>query len=541
MRPRSLILTLLASGSLVIGWLLFARASRPSADPEIPTTPAIAASPSPAVSPSASDAAVPSALLNALRALLNATDARPDEATLAFKDADAYRRFLDRARAAGLTVLGQLDGLRTVRVRYDRISAIRDDILRHSADYADAGANIIFRAPETPAKADRADVTQIPLRNNSLAFLGATGDRSTWGRGVTIAVLDSGVNALDPTFTGRVRTLDVGAGYFPGTDGSSGHGTGVAALAAGVSADAPGVAPAANILSIRVTAADGLSDIFTVARGIVAAVDAGAQVINISLGGYSTNYVLDAAIDYASTRGALIVAAAGNDQAAQLTWPAADSRVVSVGAVDALGQQVTFSNSGPQLQVSAPGYGVQTAWLDQQRVTVSGTSASAPLVAGSVAAVMSADPRLTATQAWEILAATTNDSGVPGTDPDFGRGILNVGWALSRSDPARIDPAISSHYYDAANSRMDFVVQNRGAQPISGLTLDITTNGFTTTQRLATLAPGASAVLTAPVDQTALTTAGALVYQTTLNTPLGVNDADFTNNQKSSRLTPPKK
>jgi len=184
---------------------------------------------------------------------------------------------------------------------------------------------------------------------------------------------------------------------------------------------------------------------------------------------------------------------------------------------------------------------VQTAWLDQQRVTVNGTSASAPLVAGSVAAVMSADPRLTAAQAWAILAATTNDAGAPGTDSDYGRGILNVGWAMSRHDPTRVDPAISSHHFDAAKNQMDFVIQNRGAQPVSGLTLDIATNGFTTTQRVPTLAPGASTVLILPVDQKSLTSESALIYRTTLHTPIGVNDADPSNNQKSSRLTPPKK
>jgi hypothetical protein len=541
MSPRHLSLSILALGFVVVGWLVFVRSAFPPPRSISPVQPSATAFHPPApIQP-----AVPSAAVFApdaqLEALLAATDARANEATLAFKDAAAYRRFLARARAAGLTIIGQIDALRTVRVGYDRISSIRDDRITHAADYADAAANVFFRAPESPAKADRADLTQIPLHNTSLAFLGATGDRSMWGRGITIAILDSGVNALDPTFSGRVRTLDVGAGNLPGSETSSGHGTGVAALAAGVSSDAPGVAPAANILSVRVTAADGLSDIFTVARGIVAAADAGAQIINISLGGYSTTHVLDAAIDYATTRGALIVAAAGNDQATQLTWPAADARVVSVGAVDAIGQQVTFSNSGPQLQVSAPGYGVQTAWLDQQRVTVNGTSASAPLVAGSVAAVMSADPRLTAAQAWAVLAATTNDAGAPGTDSDYGRGILNLGWAMSRTDPTRIDPAISSHHFDATKNQMDFVIQNRGAQPVSGLTLDIATNGFTTTQRVPTLAPGASTVLILPVDQKSLTSQDALIYRTTLNTPIGVNDADPSNNQKSSRLTPPKK
>src|SRR5204863_541770 len=118
----------------------------------------------------------------------------------------------------------------------------------------------------------------------------------------------------------------------PGSGREDGHGTSVAALAAGSARDAPGVSPGANILSIRVTDANGTSDLFTISQAILAAVDAGAKIINISLGGYSTGPVLDSAIAYATKQGALIVAAAGNDQAAQLAWPAADSRVVSVGA-----------------------------------------------------------------------------------------------------------------------------------------------------------------------------------------------------------------
>src|SRR6185295_11172621 len=105
---------------------------------------------------------------------------------------------------------------------------------------------------------------------------------------------------------------------------------------------------------------------------------------------------------YAGNRGAVIVAAAGNDQAAQLAWPAADPRVVSVGAIDAAEQQVSFSNSGPQLQITAPGYGVQTAWLNGQRASVDGTSVSSPLVAGAIAAVMSQSPGLSPQQAWDV-------------------------------------------------------------------------------------------------------------------------------------------
>ena len=541
MRPRSIYLILFSAGALVIGFLLFARSQQHDPNPPANSPSAISAA-DPARSPvNAAITATVDAGLARLSAMLVSRDARPKEATLTFKDDAAYRRFLARAQAQGLTIVDQLDGLRSVRVRYDRVASLQKDLAQDAADYADASANYFLRIPEKPARADRAEITQVPLRNGTLAFLGATGDRSTWGRGVTLAFLDSGVSALDPTFTGRVRTLDVGAGSLPGTTGEAGHGTAVAALAAGIAADAPGVAPAANLISIRVTGADGLSDIFTVARGILAAVDAGAQIINISLGGYGTTAVLTAAIDYAEAHGTLIVAAAGNDQANQLTWPAADTRVVSVGAVDAVGQQVTFSNSSPQLQITAPGYGVQTAWLDGQRVYVDGTSASSPIVAGAIAAVMSANPGYTATQAWEVIAATTSDAGAPGADADYGRGILNLGWAMSHNDLTRVDPAISTHYYDAANSQMEFVVQNRGGQSISGLTLDVDTDGFTTTYRVPSLGPGASTVIAVPVDQKNLVANGSIKYTTTLSPPIGTVDQDFSNNIKTSRLTPPKK
>jgi hypothetical protein len=541
MRPRSLYLILFSAGALVIGILLFARSrQRGPHRPENTVNALAAAQPAPSEGNSAIASTVQASLAR-LDAILVSRDARPNEATLTFKDDAAYRRFLARAQAQDLTIIDQLDALRSVRVRYDRIYALKRDLAQNAADYADAAANYFLRIPEKPAKATRADITEVPLRNNTLAFLGATGDRSNWGRGVTVAILDSGVSALDPTFTGRVRTLDVGAGSLPGTTGEAGHGTAVAALAAGLAVDAPGVAPAANLISIRVTGADGLSDIFTVAQGILAAVDAGAKVINISLGSYATTAVLTAAIDYAESHGALIVAAAGNDQATQLTWPAADTRVVSVGAVDGIGQQVSFSNSSPQLQISAPGYGVQTAWLDRQRVYVDGTSASAPIVAGAIAAVMSVNPGFTAAQAWEVLAATASDAGPPGADADYGRGILNLGWAMTYHDLTRVDPAISNHYYDTANSQMDFVVQNRGGQTVSGLTLDVDTNGFTLSYRVPTLTASASTVITVPVDQKTLIANGSLTYKTTLSTPIGINDQDASNNIKTSRLTPPKK
>lgn len=492
--------------------------------------------------PAASNAVAGSdaqALIAALARLLARADVRAREALLAFKDDAAFRRFLDRAGSSGLTVLGRLDGLRSVRVRYERLAALQDELRQNAGDYAAVGANQLVSIPRAPAKEERAGVNQVPFGNETLAFLGATGDRSTWGRGITIAILDSGL-APDATFgTNRIQYLDIGLGAAPGQGGEDGHGTAVAALAAGAAADAPGVAPAASLLSIRVTDASGTSDLFTIAQAIVAAVDAGARIVNISLGGYGTNATLDRAIAYASDRGAVIVAAAGNDQAAQLAWPAADPRVISVGAVDRVEQQVSFSNSGPQLKLSAPGYGVQTAWLDGTRAYVDGTSASAPIVAGAIAAVVSQNPSLSPQQAVQLLTRTASDAGAPGADAAFGAGILNLGWAMNSGTPGYIDTAVSSHYFDAATNQMQFVVQNRSSQAIAGLNLNVTTGADATAYAIPSLGAGESYVVKVPVDDAALKAAGALRFTTQLANPAGFTDRVPANNRKASVLTPP--
>jgi hypothetical protein len=475
------------------------------------------------------------AITQFLQQLLDQRGARPHEALLTFADSEAYRRFLSRAPRAGLTVLGQIEALRVVRVRYDSLSDLQADLVGNPADYTNLGANFYINIPQTPAKEDRAAVNLVPLGDKLRQFLGVTGDSSQWGRGVTIAVLDSGVVA-DSTFgQGRLQYLDVGLGTAAGSGSEDGHGTAVAALAAGMSTDAAGVAPAAGILSVRVTDANGQSDLFTLSAAILAAVDAGAQIINISLGGYGTNEVLADAIAYAGEHGAVIVASAGNDQAAQLTWPAADSRVISVGAVDALEQQATFSNSGDQLQISAPGYGVQTAWLNGQRVYFDGTSASAPIVAGAIAAILSTNPGMTATEAWQILQQYSDDAGAPGRDSDYGSGVVDLGWAMSRNDSTRVDTAISGSHYDSATGQVEFTVQNRSGQSVSGLVLNVDANGSSNQYRIPTLAPGATSVVNVAVDSSQL--ANGIVYRSELLNPSGVVDRVPANNRRTSSLS----
>lgn len=478
-------------------------------------------------------------LLADLERALSRLDVRSRESVLTFKDDEAFHRFLNRAHAAGLSILGRVDALRSLRVRFDHVGALEADIAGNADDYAAAGANVLFTIPQPPAREDRAAVDQVPFGNRTLGFLGAENNHE-WGRGVVVAVLDTGI-ASDATFGNRLRALDIGLGASPGSGASDGHGTSVASLAAGAAADAGGVAPAASVLGIRVTDTSGTSDMFTLSHAIVAAVDAGAKIVNISLGGYATGAVLDAALAYAGQRGAIVVAAAGNDQAAQLAWPAADPRVVSVGAIDAAEQQVSFSNSGEQLRLTAPGYGVQTAWLEGQRAYVNGTSASAPLVAGAIAAVMSQNPSLTPQQAVQVLVDSASEAGMPGVDPAFGHGILNLGWAMNRGNAGYVDTAVASHFYDAASNQMQFLIQNRSGRAVTGMTLNVAAGKTSQTYSVPSLGPGESYVARVPVDQIALRSNGSLPFTTQLTNPIAITDQVPANNRRSSVLKSPSK
>lgn len=469
------------------------------------------------------------ALIAKLRERLNRRHVRGDEAVLTFKDAAAYREFLARAGAAGLTVLGRIDGLLAVRVRIADYDAFVGELVNNSGAYAAVTSNAILAAPAPPTE-DRSARSAVPVGDNLLDVLGVRAAEAEWGKGVTIAVLDGGV-VPDTTFGTRLRYLDIGYGV-SGLGEDAAHGTSVAALAAGAAGDARGVAPSASVLSVRVTGPDGLSDTFSVAQGIFAAVDAGAQIINISLGGYATSSVLGEAVDYALAAGVAVVASSGNDQAAQLVWPAAYAGVVSVGAVDALGTQALFSNSGSGLQLTAPGYAIRTASTGGDRVLFSGTSASAPVVSGALAALLSESPGLGAIEAADILATYSNDGGVAGVDADYGRGTVNLGWALDRENAARADAAISSQAYDASAGTVSVVVQNRGAQTLDGFAVEVTAAGVSSKVSVPELAAGRSTTLSVPVDSARLAGSDALIVTSRLVTPGGFADQDTANNQQ---------
>ena len=473
-------------------------------------------------------------LLDLLKAKLEGLGAIPNEVLVRFRDDDGYRAFLARANSLGLKVLDSMDGLRSVRVGYSNLNDLYNDYLANRDDYGEVGANYQVNIPGIPE--NRQAQIEIPFGAGALGWLGINGDTSLWGDGITIAILDSGVQPHATFAENRVRSIDF-SGSVETTDGAAvsdgaeGHGTAVASIAAGDNSNAEGVAPAADILSIKITGADGMSDSFTLGKAIIEAVDQGADVINVSLGSYGDSSLVRDAVAYATAAGKVVVAAAGNDTYNNLAYPARYDDVISVGAIDAEGQQLSFSNSGEGLDLTAPGLDVVAAWPGDLLINFSGTSASAPFVAGSIAALMSIYPGTTAIEAAKMLATYSNEAGALGADPAFGQGILDVGRVVQNDTPGITDISVASHYVDLADipegeiPMVDILIENRGTTIVNGATLKVDSDNNSRSYALPALEPGEVIVRQFPIDSRLGEAQGDLTFSSELTLSGG---QDFT-------------
>ncbi|WP_422123862.1 cell wall-binding repeat-containing protein [Planococcus sp. X10-3] len=214
------------------------------------------------------------------------------------------------------------------------------------------------------------------------------------------------------------------------------HGTHVAGII-GSSMDnnsfGTGVAPNTNLLLIEVF---GLTTAYTsdVIEGIYLAVDAGADIINLSLGNYDYSSNLEAAIQYAHANGALIVAAAGNDDTKQRHYPSSYNNVIAVGATDAYDDITDYTNYGNYQDIVAPGTGIYSTLPHEGFGQMTGTSMAAPVVSGVAALILANEPHLTNVEVEKRLFSTaTDDVWNPGKDIYYGHGLVNA-YAAVRGD-----------------------------------------------------------------------------------------------------------
>ncbi|MGW2487237.1 type VII secretion-associated serine protease mycosin [Streptomyces sp. NPDC001606] len=292
--------------------------------------------------------------------------------------------------------------------------------------------------------------------------------RTTKGRGVTVAVLDTGVEAGHPDLAGNVLPAKdmIGFGARQGDRTWARHGTAMAGIIAGHghgpghTDGVTGVAPEAKILPVRVILEDGdparakarTARGDALADGIRWAADHGADVINLSLGDDSASAhpepSEDEAVQYALKKGVVVVASAGNggDKGDHVSYPAAYPGVIAATAVDRYGTRATFSTRRWYSAVSAPGVDVVIADPDHKYYVGWGTSAASAFVSGAAALIRSAHPELSPAQIKTLLEKTARDAPAGGRDDSRGFGMIDPAAALKAAD--RIKPqALSAPAY----------------------------------------------------------------------------------------------
>jgi membrane-anchored mycosin MYCP len=270
----------------------------------------------------------------------------------------------------------------------------------------------------------------------------------TEGAGVTVAVVDSGVQASVPDLRGVVlRGKDMlgepGNGDIDYATTQDGHGTAVAVLIAGqgYGTGTIGIAPRAKILPVHVAGPSTSLDVFDLAAGIVYAASHGAKVINISVGASASSAtscdpVLQDAVAYALTHNVVVVAAAGdtNLEGTGPEEPASCAGVLAVGGVEPNGALWRYSVQQPYVSVAAPGDRMVYVGRDGRYTTIGyGTSFSASLVAGAAALIRSRYPSMPWYQVVRRLIGTAIHEGSPVPNNGYGYGIIDVARAVNAS------------------------------------------------------------------------------------------------------------
>jgi type VII secretion-associated serine protease mycosin len=329
----------------------------------------------------------------------------------------------------------------TVRTATDRASAERLVRAGQKAPHAigvelDATVSIADALTGTdPYRASQWDLAKV---NVPTAW-----QRST-GAGVTVAVIDTGIDAGHPDLAGQILPgIDLVAKTSGVSSDPNGHGThvsGTIAALAGNGIGIAGIAPDAKILPIRVLGANGSGVMSDVATGLVYAADHGAQVVNMSIGSSGQTGAVSTAIGYARSKGVVVVAAAGNERASgsPISYPAADVGVIAVASTDSADHYSSFSNQGSYVDIAAPGSTI----LSTIPVTMggygnySGTSMASPHIAAVAALLKAYHPELSPDQVEQAIEKSAIDLGTAGKDTDYGYGRVDAAAALATVAPS---------------------------------------------------------------------------------------------------------
>jgi type VII secretion-associated serine protease mycosin len=323
------------------------------------------------------------------------------------------------------------------------------------------------------------------------------------GAGVTVAVIDSGVDSRHPDLVGQVLP---GRDFVDpkGGDGDTdlvGHGTTVSAIIAGRGDDNEGVigiAPKAKILPVRVLDEENrYDDAIIVAKAVRWAVDRGARVINLSLGGNGTSEALAAALDYAFAKDVVVVACTGNTSASsdnEVWYPAREPGVLAVAGLERDGQKLwSGSITGKDTVIAAPATQLVGARAGGGYWRVQGTSFAAPMVSATAALVRSRWPTMPAGEVINRIIKSAQDLGAAGRDETFGFGMVNPTAALTATLPAVFENPLDT---SPSPGTAGF-----GSAPVPGQAQSAPDNSFGPPQRIVAAEAGQAAAPTLAAPQ----------------------------------------
>ena len=384
---------------------------------------------------------------------------------------------LQTLKSLGLVVIedtGQTGATETVLVKVDPTRL--DDMLvelgkAKGIDYAEP--NYLAGISSLPSDASQPNDPLFPKQNDlqqiQVPQAWSTLKALPQDQQVIVAVLDTGVNVSHPDLVNNIwqnpgETGQTAAGQSKSSNGvdddqngyvddwqgwnfvagnndvrdDNGHGTHLAGIIAASVNNAigiAGIAPNAHILPVKVLDANGYGTYTNIADGIIYATNMGARIINLGFGGTGSSKVMQDAVNYAILHNVLVVAAAGNSGDTTTYYPAGYSGVVAVSAADNNEGLASFSSTGDDVSLTAPGVGILSTGPAASYVTMSGTSMAAAQVSGVAALLAGQTKFFNIVRLRSSMLGGALDLGVSGVDHDYGYGMLQAVNALSYSGP----------------------------------------------------------------------------------------------------------